>query len=88
MFIKSKRDEPVHDDQPFDYQALLVEVEHVPQEFNAFLHMHQEIRNACVHVQLQADLAVHLWARRGAANNALFNLNYCINNLIFICVIV
>jgi hypothetical protein len=31
MIIESERDEPVHDDQPFDYQGPLVEVEHVPQ---------------------------------------------------------
>jgi hypothetical protein len=51
-----------------------------------FLHMHQEIRDARVHAQLQADLAAHLWARRRAANNAWFNLNYCTNNFISICV--
>jgi hypothetical protein len=31
--------------------------------------MHQEIRDAGVHAQLQVDLATHLWARRGATNN-------------------
>ncbi|KAK1685326.1 hypothetical protein QYE76_046174 [Lolium multiflorum] len=61
---------PVQDDQPFDYQGPLAEVEHVPQEFAAFLHMHNKIRDADVHAQLKADLAAHLWARRGAANNA------------------
>jgi hypothetical protein len=50
----------VHDDQSFDYQGPLAEVEHVPQEFGAFLHMHQEIRDAGVHAQLQVDLATHL----------------------------
>jgi hypothetical protein len=34
--IKSERDEPTHDDQSFDYQGPLAEVEHVPQEFAAF----------------------------------------------------
>jgi hypothetical protein len=31
--------------------------------------MHQEIRDAIVHAQFQANLAAHLWAKRGAANN-------------------
>jgi hypothetical protein len=66
----SEREEPVHDVRPFDYQEPLAEVEHVPQEFGSFLHMHQKIRDTGVHGQLQADLAAHLWARRGAANNA------------------
>jgi hypothetical protein len=70
MIIESKRDTPVQDDHPFDYQGPLAEVEHVPQEFAAFLHMHNEIRDAGVHAQLKEDLAAHLWARRGAANNA------------------
>jgi hypothetical protein len=33
----------VDDNQPFDYQGPLAEVEHVPQELAAFIHMHQEI---------------------------------------------
>ncbi|KAK1653322.1 hypothetical protein QYE76_071127 [Lolium multiflorum] len=69
MIIENERDTPVQDDHPFDYQGPLAEVEHVPQEF-AFLHMHNEIRDVGVHAQLKADLAAHLWARRGAANNA------------------
>jgi hypothetical protein len=69
MIIESEHDEPGHDDQPFDYQGSLAEVEHVPQQFFAFLHMHQEIRDAGVHVQLQADLVAHLWAMRGPVNN-------------------
>ncbi|KAK1644400.1 hypothetical protein QYE76_062205 [Lolium multiflorum] len=43
MIIESERDEPMHDDQPFDYEGPLAEVEHVPQQFATFLHMHQEI---------------------------------------------
>jgi hypothetical protein len=39
----------MHDDQPFDYPGPLTEVEHVPQEFAAFIHMHHEIRDAYVH---------------------------------------
>jgi hypothetical protein len=61
MIIESECDELVHDDQPSNYQEPLVEVKHVPQEFSAFLHMHNEIRDAGVHAQLQADLAAHLW---------------------------
>jgi hypothetical protein len=60
----------VQDDHPFNYQGPLAKVEHVPQEFVAFLHMHNEIRDAGVHAQVKADLAAHLWARKGAANNA------------------
>ncbi|XP_071683714.1 uncharacterized protein [Lolium perenne] len=70
MIIESERDTPVQDDHPFDYQGPLAEVEYVPQEFVAFLHMHNEIRDVGAHAQLKADLAAHLWAKRGAANNA------------------
>jgi hypothetical protein len=38
------------DDQPFDYQGPLAEVEHVTQEFTAFLHMHEKIQDADVHM--------------------------------------
>ena len=38
MIIESERMEPVHDDQPFDYQGPLAEVEHVFQEFSFSLH--------------------------------------------------
>jgi hypothetical protein len=68
MIIESEREDPVHDDQPFDYQGPLAKVEHMPQEFAAFLQMHTDIRDACVYAQLQADLAAHLWARRGVGN--------------------
>ncbi|XP_071677106.1 uncharacterized protein [Lolium perenne] len=70
MIIESERDAPVKDDHPFDYQMPLDEVEHVPKKIAAFLHMHNEIRDAGVHAQLKVDLAAHLWARRGAANSA------------------
>jgi hypothetical protein len=60
LIIESERDEPMHDNQPFDYQEPFAEVEHVLQEFGAFLHMHHGIRDADVHAQLQTDLATHL----------------------------
>jgi hypothetical protein len=60
MIIESERDEHVHDDQPFDNEGPLAKLEHVPQQFAAFLHMHQEIRDAGVHVQVQTDMAAHL----------------------------
>jgi hypothetical protein len=69
MIIESERDEPVHDDQQFDYQVPLAEVEHVPQQFTIFIHMHQEIRDAGVHAQLQRIWLRILWARRGASKN-------------------
>jgi hypothetical protein len=40
IIIKSERDEPVHDDQPFYYQGPFAKAEHVPQEFGTFLHMY------------------------------------------------
>ena len=55
MIIESEREEPVHDDHPFDYQGPLADVEHIPQEFAAFLHMHAEIEDAGVHAQLQQE---------------------------------
>jgi hypothetical protein len=64
MIIESERDEPVQDDQSFDHQGLLAEIEDVPQEFTDFLHMHNEIRDADIYAQLKADLVAHLWARR------------------------
>jgi hypothetical protein len=70
MIIESECGETMHDDQSFDYQGPLAEVAHVPPQFSAFLHIHQEIRDADVHVQLRADLATHLWEKRGATNNA------------------
>jgi hypothetical protein len=70
MIIESECDKPVLDDQLFDYQGPLAQVEHVPLECVVFLHMHNEIRDADVNAQLKTDLAAHLWARRGAANNA------------------
>jgi hypothetical protein len=53
MIIESEHDETMHDDQPFDYQGPIGEVEHVPQEFGAFLHMHEEIQDADVNANFR-----------------------------------
>jgi hypothetical protein len=37
----------------------------VPAAFVAFLAMHQEIRDANIHSQLQDDLVEHLWMLKG-----------------------
>ena len=46
------------------------QLDEVPAEFAAFLAMHQEIRDAQVHTQLQNDLVEHLWTLKG--NTAWF----------------
>ena len=62
MIIESERDNPVHDDQLFEHQGPLADIDHVyvPAEFGAFLDMQDEIQDEQMHFQLQADLAVHL----------------------------
>ena len=67
MIIESERANPVRDDQPFEHQGRLAHIDHeqVPANFGAFLAMQNEIEDEQVHFQLQADLAVHLWSRRG-----------------------
>jgi hypothetical protein len=37
MIIKSERKEPVKDDQPFDYESPLAQLDQVSTEFAAFL---------------------------------------------------
>jgi hypothetical protein len=39
----------------------LVQPEHVPQEFEAYLQAHCDLRDQQVHQQLQADLAEHFY---------------------------
>jgi hypothetical protein len=65
MIIESEREELVIDDQPLDHHEPLVQHNHVPTEFRAFLAMTQVIRDAMVHTQLQNVLVEHLWERRG-----------------------
>jgi hypothetical protein len=67
MIIESERDEPVVDDQPFDHEGPLVNLDQVPVEFVAFLALHQEIRNRGGHNRLQKDLVEHLWNLKGNA---------------------
>jgi hypothetical protein len=67
MIIESERESPVVDEQPFDHQGPLAQLDQVPAEFAVFLAMHQEIRDAQVHTKLQNDLVEHLWALKGNA---------------------
>ena len=65
MIIKSERNAPVIDDQPYECMGSLAAVDHeVPADFSVFLAMHQEIRDELVHDQLQ-ELVEHLWALKG-----------------------
>jgi hypothetical protein len=61
MIIKSEHEEPVEDDQPFDQENPLAELDQVSAEFFAFLAMPEEIRNQDEHNRLQGDLVKHLW---------------------------
>ena len=67
MIIESEHDNSVRDDQPFEHQGPLAQIDHeqVPINFGAFLAMQNKIEDEQIHFQLQADLAVHLWGRRG-----------------------
>jgi hypothetical protein len=67
MIIESEREAHIEDDQPFDFQGLLAQVNQVPAEFSAFLTMKQNIRNRKEHNRLQKDLLEHLYTRRGSA---------------------
>ena len=68
MIIESERTNPVHDHQPYDFEGPHAQVDHnVPAPFADFLAIHMEIRDETTHNDLQADLANHLWARRGMA---------------------
>jgi hypothetical protein len=67
MIIESERDEPVHDDQPFDYQEIFAKVEYVPNNLPLSFTC---IRKSEMQVFILNFRSAHLWARRGAANNA------------------
>jgi hypothetical protein len=69
MVIESERADLEAADMTFDSQGPFVEVDHdVPNEFGAFIAMHQTIRDEQVHLQLHDDLMEHLWRRNGNAN--------------------
>ena len=59
--IESECAAPVVDDQPYDVQVLLSQLDDgVHAEFADFLVMHTEIRNKDTHVQLQKNLFENL----------------------------
>jgi hypothetical protein len=69
MIIESEREHPVYDPEPYHRQGPLANVDHqVPAPFADFLTMHQEIRDANTHSQLQDDMVKHLWMLK--ENNA------------------
>jgi hypothetical protein len=61
MIIESECDEPVVDDEPFDHESPLAQLNQVSAEFAVFLAMHQEICNKDKHNRLQEDLVEHLY---------------------------
>ena len=68
MIIESERNNPVHDHQPYDFEGPHAQVDHnVPVDWADYLSMYLEIHDETTHHDLQADLANHLWARRGMA---------------------
>jgi hypothetical protein len=74
MIIESEHEEPVEDDQPFDQEGPLAELDQVSAEFFAFLAMPQEIRNRDEHNRLQGDLVEHLWTLGGNAIDIFYFL--------------
>ena len=67
MIIESERANPAIQNQSFEHQSPLADIDHeqVPANFGAFLAMQNEIEDEQMHFQLQADLVAHLWSRRG-----------------------
>ena len=56
MIIESEPEEPMFDTEPYYSQGPLAQVDHqLPTTWTAYLNMHQEIRDAQVHQQLQQD---------------------------------
>jgi hypothetical protein len=69
MIIESEREHRVYHTEPYHRQGPLATLDqHVPTVFATFLVMHQEIRDANTHHQLQDDLVEHLWMLK--ENNA------------------
>jgi hypothetical protein len=69
MIIKSEREHPVYDPEPYHRRGPLATLDQlVPAAFAAFLATHQEIQNANTHSELQDNLVEHLWMLKG--NNA------------------
>jgi hypothetical protein len=68
IIIESEREEPVKDDQPYDHEGPLAELDQVPVKFSAFLAMHQKIRNRDEDNHLQENLVEHLWTLRENAH--------------------
>jgi hypothetical protein len=61
MITESESGARVVDDQTYEHHGPLSQVDHeVLVEFEAFLAMHQEIRDEQVHRQLQDDLVLSL----------------------------
>jgi hypothetical protein len=68
MIIKSERDHPVHDIEPWHRHGPLVQIDHqVSPAFAPFLAMRRGIRDKPTHYQLQEDLVDHLWMIKGGA---------------------
>ena len=68
MIIENELDNPVVDDQPFEGQEPLAQLDgQVLAQFAQFLATHIEILDSVVHETLQADLIEHLWMLKGNA---------------------
>jgi hypothetical protein len=68
MIIKSEREFPVFDTEPYERMGPLADVNHnVSPAFTAFLTRRQEVRDSNTHHQLQYDLVEHLWILKGGA---------------------
>jgi hypothetical protein len=68
MIIESKHEKPVEDDQPYDHEGPLAELDQVLVEFSASLTMHHEICNRDEHNCLWEDAVEHLWTLTGNAH--------------------